>query len=208
MSAMGSPASEVVTTQDPVPLDEVLLRNEIGRRPIRRPEIDAENATYLMLAEELRAGPTQLLQTLMDAAVSLCNADTAGVSLLEPAEDGPGIFRWTTLSGRLAPYINGTTPRNFSPCGVCLDHDAPVLFSHPDRRFTFLQSAGVSFAEALIIPFYVNEEQAGTIWIVAHDEPGRFDMEDVRIMTRLARFTGDAYAVLAHLPSQEQLEAN
>jgi len=133
----------------------------------------------------------------MDAAVSLCDAGSAGVSLLEHTEDGTHIFRWTTLSGRLASATNGTTPRNFSPCGVCLDRDAPVLFANPDHRFTFLQSAGVPFAEALILPFYVDGQQAGTIWIVSHDRAGKFDMEDVRIMTRLARFTGDAYASVA-----------
>jgi hypothetical protein len=196
-TAMSSPPN-TVESQAPVPLDAVLLRDEIGRRPIRRPDVEAENATYLLLAAELQAGPNRLLQALMDAAVSLCDAGTAGVSLLEPAPDGSMQFRWTTLSGQLSYAINGTTPRTFSPCGVCLDYDRPVLFAHPDHRYTFLQSAGVPFVEALIIPFYVNGTQAGTIWIVSHDRAGRFDMEDVRIMTRLARFTGEAYAVLSH----------
>lgn len=184
-------------TQDVVPLEAVLLRDELGMRPIRRPDVDAENAAYLMLADELHAGPERLLQSLMDAAVSLCGAGTAGVSLLERVDDGPGVFRWTVLSGCLASAINGTTPRDFSPCGVCLDHDAPVLFSHPDRRYTFLQAAGVPFVEALILPFHAKGKAVGTIWIVSHDYAGQFDMEDVRIMTRLARFTGDVYAALA-----------
>lgn len=174
----------------------MLLRDEIGCRPIRRPDVDAENATYLMLAAEMRSGPAQLLPALMDAAVALCNADTAGISLLEEISDGSRHFRWTALSGRLAAFVEGTTARDFSPCGVCLDHDAPVLFAHPDRRFTFLQDTGVPFSEALILPFYVNAQQAGTIWIVSHDRAGCFDMEDVRIMTRLARFTGEAYSAL------------
>ena len=176
-----------------VPLEAVLLQDELGRRPIRRPDVDAENAAYLMLADDLHAGPERLLQSLMDAAVSLCGAGSAGVSLLEP----PDLFRWTVLSGRMASAVNGTTPRDFSPCGVCLDHDAPVLFSHPDRHFMFLQKAGVPFVEALVLPFHAKGKAVGTIWIVSHDYAGQFDMEDVRIMTRLARFTGDVYAALA-----------
>ena len=197
---MQSSAAEVnaavIQATEVVPLSAVLLRHELGRRPMRRPDLEAENATYLLLADEFKAGPLRLLQALMDAAVSLCCAGTAGVSLLEDLPDGRKQFRWTVLSGRLDFAINGTTPREFSPCGVCLDHDAPVLFSNPDHRYTFLQTAGLPLREALILPFYANGEHAGTIWIVSHDSSGHFDMEDVRIMTRLARFAGDAYAAL------------
>lgn len=195
MASMTSTATSGTATAT-APLEAVLLRGELARRPIRRPDWEAENAAYLLLAEELQSGPLGLLQSLMDAAVALCGAGTAGVSLLECGEDGESHFRWTALSGRLAAAVNGTTPRDFSPCGVCLDHDAPVLFTHPERRFTYLQAAGVPLIEGLVLPFHVGGRQAGTIWILSHDDSRGFDMEDVRIMTRLARFTGAAYSAL------------
>ncbi len=101
------------------------------------------------------------------------------------------------LSGQLAAHVNGTTPRDFSPCGVCLDCNTPIHLVHPERYFTYFQSAGVPFCEALVLPFRVNGTPGGTIWIITHDDSRRFDMEDVRIMTRLATFTGTAYSAIS-----------
>jgi hypothetical protein len=182
--------------QIPLPLKDVLITEQLGRRSTRPPDLESENAAYLALAQRLSGDPLGLLQALMDAAVSLCGAGTAGVSLLEARPEGDVVFRWTVLSGRLAAAVNGTTPRGFSPCGVCLDNDGPVLFSHPERRFTYFASAGVPFVEGLVLPFYVDSAPAGTIWIVSHDRHRRFDLEDVRIMSRLADFTGAAYGLL------------
>jgi hypothetical protein len=71
---------------------------------------------------------------------------------------------------------------------------APVLFSHPERRFTYFRAAGVPFVEGLVLPFSVAGRAVGTLWIVTHDESRRFDREDVRVMTQLAAFAGMAYA--------------
>ncbi|HEY4215801.1 MAG TPA: GAF domain-containing protein [Gemmatimonadaceae bacterium] len=183
-----------------VSLDDVILHDELARRPGRAPNLQDENAAYIALSRQLESGPTAVLQSLIDAAVSLCDAGTAGVSLLETGSDGVPLFRWTALSGRLAAAVNGTTPRDFSPCGVCLDRRAPIHLVHPERYFTYFQSAGVPFCEALVIPFYVNGAPGGTIWIITHDNTRRFDMEDVRIMTRLATFTGLAYSAISRQP--------
>lgn len=192
-----SPEATTSTIAAAVSLDTVLLRGELRRRPIRRPDLEAENAAYLLLSEELRDGRLSLLQSLMDAAVSLCQAGSAGISLLEPSEGGPVQFRWTAISGQLAHAVGGSVPRDFSPCGTCLDRRAPVLFARPERHFTNLEAVG-PLHEVLVLPFHVDGRQAGAIWIVAHDDTRRFDMEDVRIMSRLARFTGAAYSVLGH----------
>jgi hypothetical protein len=184
------PSAEVAS------LESVLRLGELGHRSTRSPDLAGENAAYLAIAREL-AGPSEsVLQTLMDAALTLCGAGTAGISLLEPQADQSTLFRWTVLSGRLAEHVNGTTPRDFSPCGVCLDRDEPTLFAHPERRFTYFQAVGVPFVEALVLPFYVDRRLAGTIWIIVHDTSRRFDLEDVRIMSRLAAFTGAAYGLM------------
>lgn len=192
MTLAAAPSTHATT------LDDVLLRDELSRRPGRAPNLQDENAAYIALSRQLDAGPTAMLQSLIDAAVSLCDAGTAGVSLLESGEDGAAQFRWTALSGRLASAVGGTTPRDFSPCGVCLDRGMPIHLAHPERYFTYFQSAGVPFCEALVLPFHVDGAPAGTIWIITHDDSRRFDMEDVRIMTRLATFTGAAYSAIGH----------
>ena len=50
-----------------------------------------------------------------------------------------------------------------------------------------------------MIPFYIDGEAIGTIWVVAHDESRRFDAEDLRVMTNLGTFAAAAYQTLLSL---------
>lgn len=179
-----------------VSLDEILV-GDIWSRPARVVDSAKENAAYLTIAMRLEADGPAILQTLSDAALSLCDAGTSGVSILERQLDGSELFRWTVLSGRLAGHVNGSTPRDFSPCGVCLDRGEPVLLRHPERRFTYFQATGVPFVEGLVLPFEVEGRHEGTLWIVTHDAARRFDSEDVRVMTRLTAFAGLAFSSAA-----------
>ncbi len=146
--------------------------------------------------------PHAVLQGLLSAAIELCgggaDTSTAGVSMLEPAPDGGEQFRWVALAGCLASHIGGTTPRNFSPCGECLDRNASIIHSRPDIKYDYFQSAGLEFTEGLVLPFIteLQPDALGTIWVVSHP-PGRhhFDAEDVRLMESLAHFAGSAYSL-------------
>lgn len=146
--------------------------------------------------------PYAVLQGLLSAAVELCgggvHTSTAGVSMIEPAPDGGEQFRWVALAGCLASHIGGTTPRDFSPCGECLDKGESILISRPDLKFDYFQSAGLEFTEGLVVPFSTDLQQSplGTIWVISHP-PSRhhFDAEDVRVMESLAHFAASAYCL-------------
>ncbi len=148
--------------------------------------------------------PYAVLQGLLSAAVELCgggaDSSTAGVSLIEPAPHGGEQFRWVALAGCLAAHVGGTTPRNFSPCGECLDKGAPILLSRPDLKYDYFRAAGLEFTEGLVLPFStdLNPTPLGTIWVVSHP-PRRhhFDCEDVRVMESLAHFAASAYCLAA-----------
>ncbi|MEO5903549.1 MAG: GAF domain-containing sensor histidine kinase, partial [Gemmatimonadaceae bacterium] len=162
------------------------------------------------LSALLTGDPQILLDTLMAVAVELCGrpptAATAGVSLLERVDSEHQQFRWVSMAGQLSAHVGGTTPRDDSPCGICLDEGRPVLFSRPDLRFTYFQATGVPFIEGLVIPFFVAEggKALGTIWIVSHESDCRFDAEDARIMTSLAGFTGAAYqSIISRLAAEQ-----
>ncbi len=124
--------------------------------------------------------------------LDLCHAGTGGLSLLETNSAAEQVFRWTNLSGTLAKYVGGTTPRNFSPCGVTLDLNGPQLFRYPARYFDYFKNVEVPIVEGLVIPFHVGGKTEGTVWIVSHEEGLGFDSEDVRIMTSIAEFAGCA----------------
>ena len=99
--------------------DEVDISSVLASRPHRPPDYEAENRALAALAAELARNPQGMLQTLVESALALCNADTAGISLLE-THDGVELFRWEAIAGVFAAARNGTMPRDASPCGVTI----------------------------------------------------------------------------------------
>ena len=173
-------------------VDDVIVTQMLGLRPARLPNLAAEHSSFVSLARELVGKPEDLLQRLCEAAVELCGAGSAGVSLLERAGDEEQ-FRWVAMAGTYAPYVGGTTPRNFSPCGTCLDRGSAQLYYYPERYFTYFSQVEPPIVEGLVVPFSTSSRVLGTIWIVSHSEAERgFDNEDVRIMSSLADFTAAA----------------
>ena len=98
----------------PVPLEAVITTAELNQRPSHPVDHAAVNSALVTLMQEMVNSPGTILQRLADTALGLCQAHSAGISLLED-EDGRKIFRWHALAGRYAPYLWGTTPREFSP---------------------------------------------------------------------------------------------
>jgi len=169
----------------------------------RQPDLRAENDAFHALARQMAYRPEGLLQALMQAAVRLCRAGSAGISLLEPTANGNEVFRWVALAGVYEGHVGGTTPRDFSPCGTCLDRNSPQLYSHPAWRFTYLNRVVPPVIEALVIPFGTERPVLGTIWIVSYDESRQFDGEEVRVMTGLADL---AAALRLSVVAQENAE--
>ncbi len=176
---------------------------ELNRRPSRPPDYAAENRVLVAMAQAIAASPESILQKLADAALLLCRAHSAGLSLLEE-DDQQSNFHWRAIVGEWAPHLNGKTPRNFSPCGTVLDRNSPLLCVHPERDFPYLGEVKPLLEEGLLIPFHVGGEGIGTIWAVAHDERRRFDSEDLRLLTSLGAFAEAAYqSLLAGIATQK-----
>ncbi len=112
--------------------------------------------------------------------------------MLERTDSGEEIFRWIALTGRLKQHLHGTTPRFFSPCGICVDTSTPLLMRRPELFYKYLD-VGPPFHDVLLIPLAEKASQLeGTIWIVKHDPAHKFDLEDARIMKRIAVFIATA----------------
>jgi PAS domain S-box-containing protein len=192
---------------DRVALSDVSITAALAQQSPRAPNWQAEAEAMQPLAQQMARDPESLLQTLVDLALDLCQAGTAGVSLLESTPECAEIFRWVVIAGVLAPHVGGSTPRHFSPCGVCLDRGTPQLFSYPERYFTYFQEANTPIVEELVLPLVTDSDAIGTIWIMTHDAQRHFDAEDVRVMTNLANFTAAALH-LRQRTTQELLAAN
>jgi signal transduction histidine kinase len=164
-----------------------LVTGLLATRTPKPPDLAAEVTAFHELAELMLEQPERAVQRFVDLALKLCDAGTVGLSVVAKAEDGAEIFRWDALAGRLASYVGGTTPRHFSPCGLCLDAGAPVLVARPGRVFNYFNQVEPAIIEALIVPLYdAGRIALATIWVVAHDDQHKFDAEHVRIMTQLA----------------------
>lgn len=166
------------------------------------PTSDRESIALHRIAAQTSEEPHAVLQGLLSAAVELCgggtHTSTAGVSMLESTPDGGQQFRWVALAGCLAAHVRGTTPRNFSPCGECLDKGDSILLARPDLKYEYFQAAGLEFTEGLVVPFAPDAQAKplGTIWVVSHP-PLRhhFDAGDVRLMESIGHFAASAYCL-------------
>jgi signal transduction histidine kinase len=170
------------------------LRNR-GSRP---PDYETENRALVTLARALADSPGTILQLLTDTILEICQAHSAGISLLT-LEDGGKRFYWPAISGVWRPHIGGGTPRDFGPCGDVLDRNTTLLFKHVERRYTYFEPVTPAVEEALLVPFYVAGKAVGTLWAVAHDTGRKFDAEDERIMNSLGTFASSAYQVVTSL---------
>ena len=119
---------------DPVPLESVLCTEALKRRPSRQPDYETENRALTALNQGLADSPRTILQTLAQTILDTLQADSAGISLLTP--DGER-FYWPAIAGVWQPHIGGGTPRDFGPCGDVLDCNGPLLFTRPERRYTY-----------------------------------------------------------------------
>jgi PAS domain S-box-containing protein len=186
-----------------VPLESVLCTEELNARPTRPPDYESENRALVSLAQALAESPPTILQRLADQILELLRADSAGLSLLTK-EDGGKRFYWPAIAGMWKPHIGGGTPRDFGPCGDVLDRNAPLLFRHFERRYTYFLPVTPPVEECLLVPFYVEGKAVGTIWAIAHDDRRKFDAEDMRQLVSLGRFASSAYRAIASLEALEQ----
>ena len=165
-------------------LESVLSTDELNARPSRPPNYEIESRALRAIAQHMADSPQTTLQKLVEVALEICQAGSAGVSLLSKKS---GDFYWLAIAGAWKPHIGGGTPRDFGPCGVVLDRNAVQLFTRPERYFPYLASVSPPIAEALLAPFYVEGKAVGTVWVIAHDPARRFDAEDMRLIEGLGQ---------------------
>ncbi len=179
-------------------LERVITTAQLNRRIPRPARPAAESRGLGRLSQALSEHPELILQTLCEVALDVCDADTAGISILDKDDAGP-IFRWRAIAGGFASHLGGMTRREFGPCGTTLDRGTSQLFERPGRFFTYFQAVQPEIVEALLVPFSIHDVPVGTLWLVAHDERRKFDREDARVLTSMASFAGAGYSLLLSL---------
>jgi PAS domain S-box-containing protein len=183
-------AESIRQPADIAALDSVLITEKLYLRTSRPPDHEAENRVLGALAQALADTPDTILQVLAEKVVELLGTGSAGVSLL--TKDGQR-FCWAAVAGEWSTHLGSGAPRDFGPSGEVIDRDAPLLFTHWERRYPYLAAATPLAEEALLVPFHVDGKAVGTLWALVHHGVRRFDTEDLRLLQSLARFAAAAY---------------
>lgn len=175
-------------TAEPV-LGEVDVSTHLASRPGFPADYEAESMIMAELVQVLATRPREMAQALADAAMKLTGAASAGVSL-EQNEAEP-VFRWIATAGEYGRYLNGTMPRNFSPCAAVLARSDAILMREPAKAFPYMQELHVQAREVLLVPFFQAGVAVGTVWVVHHDHQ-QFDREDLRLLRVVTNFASAA----------------
>jgi hypothetical protein len=139
------------------------------------------------LAVTFVESPETILQELVNAAVKLCGADSAGVSIEREEKTEQHYYKWVATAGEYSSFLDASLPQYPSACTVCLDRDAPQLFRVNKRFFDILGIEAAVVTDGILLPWKV-EEMRGTIFIISHTRAEAFDSEDLYLMQILANF--------------------
>lgn len=145
--------------------------------------------------------PETILQELVNAAVELCGADSAGISLERDEKTDANFYHWVATAGQYNGFLNAELPRYPSACGVCLERGRPQLFRVGQRFFDIMGIEAPLVTDGILLPWEV-EGARGTIFIMAHGRTAAFDKEDGQMMRVLADFAAMA---VRHQRQQEAL---
>jgi hypothetical protein len=131
--------------------------------------------------------PDTILQELVNAAVELCGADSAGISIEREDRSDSDFYQWVATAGAYSGFLNAVLPRSPSACGVCLERGRPQLFRVTKRFFDLLGVVAPEVTDGILLPWEEGETR-GTIFVMAHGRKEAFDGNDVRMMQMLADF--------------------
>ena len=147
--------------------------------------------------------PDTILQELVNAAVDLCGADSAGISIETDEKSDANFYHWVATAGQYNGFLNAVLPRYPSACGICLERGKPQLFRVSQRFFDIMGIQAPLVTDGILLPWQV-EETRGTIFIMAHGRTAAFDKDDGQLMRVLADFA--AMAVRHRRQQQALLE--
>ena len=169
-----------VLIEDLLDSDEFLSRRHREERAT-----DRETLAIRRLQEGHFESSQAVLQELVEIAVDCCHADSAGISVEEVNEKSELQFRWIVVAGSFARYLNGTTPRFYSPCGTCIDRGVAQHFQVTHPYYNFLGVNAEPIKDGILIPWR-SEGMLGTLWLVSHSAKDAFDKSDYEFLHTIA----------------------
>ena len=163
-----------------------------ARRNLHSRDIGTQMAGLQRLSRALVEQPETILQELVNAAVDLCGADSAGISIEKEDGSDQEFYHWIATAGDYSGFLNAILPRYPSACGLCLERGHPQHFTVSKKFFEILGVEAPLVTDGILLPWKA-EETRGTIFVMAHGRTEAFDANDARLMTMLADFAAMGY---------------
>ena len=183
------PMSEAVLQLAGSGIEVIDLQNDpaFARRRLHTRDVVAHIDGMNRLARVFVESPTNILQELVTAAVDLCGADSAGISIEQENGTSDDFYHWVATAGQYSGFVDAKLPRYPSACGVTLERGRPQIFRVAQCFFDRMGVQAPTVTDGLLLPWQAAETR-GTIWIMAHGREEAFDGEDCRMMQALANF--------------------
>jgi signal transduction histidine kinase len=155
-------------------------------------DISVQLAGLQRLSHALLEEPDTILQELVNAAVNLCGADSAGISIERPDGSEREFYRWIATAGDYSGFLDAILPKSPSACGICLERGHPQHFRVTRKFFEILGVEAPLVTDGILLPWRT-EDTRGTIFVMAHGRDEAFDANDAKLMTMLADFAAMGY---------------
>jgi RNA polymerase sigma factor (sigma-70 family) len=193
LSAVRSGAADAAKVVEDTGLEvfDLDTHTEFTARRLHTRDVTLQMEGLRRLTHSFVQRPDTILQELVNAAVDLCGADSAGISLETEEKSDAHYYRWVATAGQYNGFFNAVLPRYPSACGICLERGKPQLFRVRQRFFDIMGIKAPLVTDGILLPWQV-EDTRGTIFIMAHGRSAAFDKDDGQMMRVLADFAAMA----------------
>ena len=175
-------------------------------RPARPADSHAEARAYARIIRCMAEHSGRADELVVEAALELCGAGSAGISMLETATGEPRLH-WPAVTGLAQGQISGSAPATCLPCGMALAGSMPIVMAEPGRQFEAIAAIDPPVREALCVPVYVEGQAVATLWAMSHRTDLEFDRTDARILETLGFFVATLIVQARAAAARESAEA-
>lgn len=166
---------------------DLRVDSAFSARDVHKRDIGSQMVGLQRLSQALLERPDTILQELVAAAVDLCGADSAGISIEKENGSDSEFYHWVATAGVYSNFLNAVLPRHPSACGLCLERGHAQHFTVSKKFFDILGVEAPLVTDGILLPWSA-EGTRGTIFVMAHGRTEAFDENDARLMTMLADF--------------------
>jgi hypothetical protein len=163
-----------------------------AERSLHGRSIATRMAGLQRLSRSLLDSPETVLQELVTAAVELCGADSAGISVERENGSDAEFYKWVATAGVYSGFLGAILPRYPSACGLCLHRGHAQHFTVTRKFFDILGVEAPLVSDGILLPWEA-EGTRGPNFVMAHERTAAFDVEDAQLMTMLADFAAMGY---------------